>query len=155
MDLQKDDYIIVEIIPTHSNPKRGMIAQISALKLKGIKLLDRFDYRLEESFIDNRDIKQMIQYDKTNFNYLDNPNKMIELFKQWIEDKPLLLIENSYTLKYLSEINNKKELVYPYLKLNHHENVFQEIQEKYHLMPSNHLVDIIYEAIIEEGNNNN
>ena len=38
MDLQKDEYIIVEVIPTHSDSEKGIIAQISALKLKGIKL---------------------------------------------------------------------------------------------------------------------
>ena len=41
MDLQKDNYIIVEIIPTHSDSEKGIIAQISALKLKGIKLEDK------------------------------------------------------------------------------------------------------------------
>ena len=37
MDLQKDKYIIVEIIPTYSTKDKGFIAQISALKLEGIK----------------------------------------------------------------------------------------------------------------------
>ena len=31
MNLQKDKYIIVEIIPTHSDSEKGFIAQISAL----------------------------------------------------------------------------------------------------------------------------
>ena len=48
MDLQKEKYIIVEVIPTHSNSEEGFIAQISALKLDGIKLLDRFDYRVDK-----------------------------------------------------------------------------------------------------------
>ena len=43
MNVQKDKYIIVEIIPTNSNPEHGFIAQISALKLEGIRLIDRFD----------------------------------------------------------------------------------------------------------------
>lgn len=152
MNLQKDNYIIVEVIPTHSNSKKGVIAQISALKLKGINLVDRFDYRLKEQFIDNQDIKRMIGYDKNSFTYVDNSNRIIKDFKEWIENNPLLLIEDHYTLDYLSELENPKEIVYPYLDLKHHENVFQELQEKYHLQPSNHLVDLIYEAIIAEGN---
>jgi F0F1-type ATP synthase beta subunit len=53
MDFNKDKYIIVEIIPTRSNSKDGFIAQISALKLEGLKLLDRFDYRVKDELIDN------------------------------------------------------------------------------------------------------
>ena len=71
MNLQKDNYIIVEIIPTHSNPEKGFIAQISALKLNGIKLEDRFDYRVEDKFLENNDLKNMIQYDKKSFTYVN------------------------------------------------------------------------------------
>ena len=49
MDFNKDKYIIVEIIPTRSNSKDGFIAQISALKLEGLKLIDRFDYRVTDN----------------------------------------------------------------------------------------------------------
>ena len=65
MDLQKDKYIIVEIIPTHSDYNKGFITQISALKLEGIKLIDRFDYRVENRLIENEDIKRLISYDKS------------------------------------------------------------------------------------------
>ena len=47
MDLNKERYIILEIIPTKI--KGGDIAQISALKINGIKLEDRFDYRLDKN----------------------------------------------------------------------------------------------------------
>ena len=43
LNLEKDKYIIVEIIPTHSKAEKGTIAQISALKLEGLKLIDRFE----------------------------------------------------------------------------------------------------------------
>ena len=33
MDLLKDKYVIVEVIPTSSDSKKGIIAQLSALKL--------------------------------------------------------------------------------------------------------------------------
>ena len=58
MNLQKDKYIIVEVIPTRSNAEDGFIAQISALKLDGIKLLDRFDYRVENKLIENDELKR-------------------------------------------------------------------------------------------------
>ena len=48
MDFNKDKYIIVEVIPTRSSSKDGFIAQISALKLDGLKLIDRFDYRVKD-----------------------------------------------------------------------------------------------------------
>lgn len=153
MDLQKDKYIIVEIIPTHSNSKEGFIAQISALKLNGIKLEDRFDYRVENRHIENEDLKNIIKYDKEMFTYVDNIYFIIEKFKRWAKDYPLLILEDTYTKDYLEELDNSKELVYPYLNLEYSQNVFNEIMEKYHLQPSNHLVDLIYEAIIYEGNN--
>ena len=153
MNLQKDKYIIVEVIPTHSNPKKGFIAQISALKLDGIKLIDRFDYRVEDRFIENNDLRNMIQYDKKNFNYVNNIYFILEKFKQWSKDYPLLLLENDYTNAYLKELDNSKELVYPHLNMEYEMNIFDKILEKYKLEPSDHLVDIIYEAIIYEGNN--
>ena len=72
MNLQKDKYIIVEVIPTHSDAEKGFIAQISALKLEGIKLLDRFDYRVEDKFIENDYLRSLIQYDKKQFTYVNN-----------------------------------------------------------------------------------
>ena len=153
MDLQKDKYIIVEIIPTHSNAENGFIAQISALKLNGIKLEDRFDYRVEDKFIESEDIKNMIKYDKKSFNYVNNIYFIIEKFKRWAKDYPLLLLEESYTKDYLKELDNKKELVYPYLGLEYEPSIFDKIIEKYNLEISDHLVDLIYEAIIYEGNN--
>lgn len=153
MNLQKDKYIILEIIPTHSKSTKGFIAQISALKLDGIKLLDRFDYRVDDKLIENEDIKQMIQYDKKSFTYIDNIYFIKEKFKNWAKDYPLLIIEDSYTLDYLADFLNKKELFYKYLNMEYSIDIFDKMVEKYHLQPSNHLVDLIYEAIIYEGNN--
>jgi hypothetical protein len=152
MNLQKDKYIIVEVIPTHSDPKKGFIAQISALKLEGIQLLDRFDYRVENRLIDNEDLKNIISYDKEMFTYVNNIYFIIEKFKQWSKDYPLLIIEENYTPKYLEELQNPKELIYPYLHLEYREDIFNQIMEKYQLEPSNHLVDLLYETIIYEGN---
>ena len=153
MNLQKDKYIIVEVIPTHSDAEKGFIAQISALKLEGIKLLDRFDYRVDDKFIENDYLRSLIQYDKKQFTYVNNIYFIIEKFKQWAKDYPLLLLENEYTEKYLKELNNKKESVYPYLDLEYENEVFNKIIDKYKLQHSDHLVDLVYEAIIYEGNN--
>lgn len=153
MNLNKDKYIIVEVIPTHSKKSKGFIAQISALKLDGIKLLDRFDYRVNDELIDNPDLLDMIKYDKNMFTYVDNKYFIPEKFKRWVEDYPLLIIEESYTLDYLKDIDNKKELVYKYLDMEYSPDVFEKIINKYNLEISNHLVDLIYEAIIYEGNN--
>ena len=153
MNLQKDKYIIVEIIPTHSDSNQGFIAQISALKLDGIKLLDRFDYRVENKLIENEDLKNMISYDKDMFTYVDNIYFIIEKFKRWVEDYPILIMDEIYTPSYLKEVNNKKELIYPYLNLEYSQDVFNKILDKYPIQPTNHLVDVLYEAIIYEGNN--
>lgn len=153
MNLQKDEYIIVEIIPTHSSADKGFIAQISALKLKGINLIERFDYRVDDKLIKNPDLKELIKYDPKSFTYIDNEFFIIEKFKKWAKNLPLLIIEESYTLDYLKDLKNKKELVFPYLNLEYGLDVFERLIKKYNLEPSLHLVDLIYEAIIYEGNN--
>lgn len=153
MNLEKDKYIIVEVIPTHSKADKGTIAQISALKLEGLKLLDRFDYRVKDKLIENKDLREMLQYDKKSFTYVDNPYFIIEKFKSWTKNLPILILEESYTLDYLKDLKNKKELIYPYLNMEHSYDVFNKIMKKYNLEPSNHLVDLLYEAIIYESNN--
>ena len=151
MNLHKDKYIIVEVIPTHSDSTKGTIAQISALKLDGIKLVDRFDYRLKDELIDNDDVLDIINYDKKMFTYVDNIYFIIEKFKSWAKDYPLLILEENYTPNYLSELNNKKELIYPYLNMEYSIDIFSKIMDKYKIEPTPHLVDILYEAIIFEG----
>ena len=153
MELENKKYIIVEIIPTHSQSDKGFIAQISALKLNGLQLEDRFDYRVEDNLIENNDLKNMIQYDKKSFTYVNNKYFMIEKFKQWSKGYPLLLLEESYTRNYLSELDNDMELVYKYLDLEYGLDVFDRIMKKYNLQPSDHLFDLIYESIIFESNN--
>lgn len=152
MNLLKDKYIILEIIPTHSDKRKGTIAQIQALKLEGLKLIDRFDYRLDESLIENPDLKELISYDKDSFSYVDDKNIILQEFIKWIDKLPLLIIDNSYTIEYLSDIKNKKESVFKYLYLEISDDVFDKLMKKYNLEPSNHLVDLLYESIINESN---
>ena len=152
MDLNKDKYIIVEIIPNHSSYKKGKICQIQALKINKLKLEGRFDYRLTDEVVNNITVLNQIKYDNNMFKYTDNHKKILKEFKKWVANYPFLILEDSYTLDYLKYLKNRKELVYPYLNLKHHINVFDEIIDKYNLQPSNHLVDLIYEAIIYESN---
>ena len=70
--MKDKEYIILEIIPTSSNPSSGSIIQLSALKLKGLTLLDRFDYRLNDEFLPIKEMKSWIDYDKDSFTYVDS-----------------------------------------------------------------------------------
>jgi len=152
MNLLKEKYIILELIPSHSDYRKGEIVQLQALKLDGIKLLERFDYRIKDELIENNDLKELISYDKEMFKYTGENDKIIREFKKWCEKLPLLIIDNNYTLDYLNSIKNKKESVFKYLNLEFSDDVFEKIIEKYQLEPTNHLVDLLYEAIINESN---
>lgn len=151
-ELKNLKYVILEIIPTNSDPKKGDIAQISALKLDGFKLIDRFDYRLDKDKINVFDILKIINYDNDKFKYLSSTRKIKKEFKKFIGRLPLLIIDNSYTYKYLEEFNNEKIPVFDYLNLKLSDTVFEEIIKKYNLEASNYLVDLLYEALIMEYN---
>ena len=143
-------YIILEIIPTAVDPTKGEIAQLSALKLNGLELIDRFDYRLAEDKIKNIDIINMISYDKDGFTYEENTEKILSEFKVFIEDYDLLIIDNLYTFNYLEKIKNTKESVFKYLNMEYSDDVIDKMIKKYGLEPSNHIVDLLYEALIFE-----
>lgn len=151
-ELKNLKYVILEIIPTNSDPKKGNIAQISALKLDGFKLIDRFDYRLDKDKINVFDILKIINYDNDKFKYLSSTRKIKKEFKKFIGRLPLLIIDNSYTYKYLEEFNNEKIPVFDYLNLKLSDTVFDEMIKKYNLESSNYLVDLLYEALIMEYN---
>ena len=151
MDEKK--YIILEIIPTAVDPKKGEIAQLSALKLNGLNLIDRFDYRLNDDKIKIEDIKNMISYDKDSFNYVDSKEEILANFQEFIEDYDLLIIDNEYTANYLEDIENKKESIFKYLKMDFSYDFIEEVIDKYKLEPSNYIVDLLYEALIFESNN--
>ena len=148
------EYIILEIIPTTSKKETGKIIQIQALKLNNLKLLDRLDIRLDESNITNPDLLAMISYDKENFTYFQDEEKLLETFKNFISDLPLLIIDNEYTKDYLKDFTNLKESIFKYLNLELTDDVFANLINKYNLEPSNNLVDLLYEGLIYESNNN-
>jgi len=151
MDLLKNKYVILELIPTSITKEKGVLVQLSALKLDGIKLLDRFDYRINEDEVPLTEFIEMCSYDKESFIYLDSTDKILNKFKEWVEDLPLLIIDNIYTRNYLKDISNKKESVFDYLDIKNDDDAIQNMISKYHLEPSNYIVDLMYEALIQEN----
>lgn len=146
-------YIILEIIPTTISIDTGDIIQLSALKLNDLNLIGRFDYRLNEDKIMSNDFKELINYDKKDFKYVDSTKEILESFDKWSEDYTLLILNNPYTISYLSGIGNKKENIVDKLKLEYNDKIIDEIVKKYNLEPSNYIVDILYEGLIYESNN--
>ena len=141
MKLPKE-YIIVEIIPNHSDVKIGFIVQLQALKIRDQRIIDRLDLRVNEGLIENNDLLNMISYDKEMFNYVDKKDSILNEFIKFINKDKLLIIDNYYTLDYLSSINNKKESIFNYLGLEYSNDVFDKLINKYKLEPSNHLVNL-------------
>ena len=148
MKLAKDKYIIVELIPTTLKKETGDIIQLSALKIENLQITGRFDYRLHEDRILIKDFLDIISYDKEAFTYKYSTEEIIESFKEFIKDYPLLIIDNEYTRNYLSDITNKKESLYDYFDIEHKDSIIEELMSKYNIEPTNYIVDIIYESII-------
>lgn len=143
--------IILEIIPTHTDPTKGDIVQLSAIKLDNLKLVDRFDYRLTDSKIKNFDLLQMISYDKDSFIYKETTEQILEEFKKFINEDKLLIIDNRYTSNYLENINNERESIFNKLNMKFHDDIISDVIKKYNLEDSNYIVDLLYEAYIYEN----
>lgn len=153
IDYTKDKYIIAEIIPDGFTKETGKVIQISAIKLDGLKLIDRFDYRLSEDNIKIREFIEMLNYDKECFVYLDSDSEIISEFKKFIEDLPIILMDNTYSLNFINDIDNEKHLIFDYLDITYTSNSFKDMIDKYNLEESNYVVDLAYEALIFESNN--
>lgn len=149
MDLNNKEYIILEIIPTAIHPSKGDIIQLQALKLNGIKLIDRFDYRLKEDKISIPQFIDMISYDKEQFTYKETTKEILNDFKEWTNNLPLLILNNTYTNNFLEELTNEKQDILKYLDMEYTDNVIEDIIKKYQLEPSNHIVDLLYESLIK------
>lgn len=152
MDLLNSKYVVLELIPTSISKEKGVLVQLSALKLEGIKLLDRFDYRLNEEQVPLKDFIDMCNYDKESFTYLESTDEILDKFQEWIEDLPLLIIDNIYTRNYLQTIPNSKESIFEYLGIENDDHAIDTMISKYHLEPSNYIVDLLYEALIQKSN---
>lgn len=149
MNLEKGKYIIVELIPTTLRKETGDIIQLSALKINNLVIEDRFDYRLNEDNIPLKDFIDLISYDKESFTYKDTTKDILDEFTKFIEEYPILMMDNEYTNNYLSDIKNKKESIYNYISTNNKDTFIEEIMEKYGIEPTNYIVDVIYESIIK------
>lgn len=150
LSIFNNKYIILELIPTSIKKENGQLVQLSALKLDGIKLIDRFDYRINEDMVPLNEFIEMCSYDKEAFTYLDSTDAILDKFREWVSDLPLLIIDNIYTRNYLSDFTNRKESIFSYLDIDNDDNAIQNMIFKYHLEPSNYIVDLLYEAIIRE-----
>ena len=148
MDLLKEEYIIVEIIPTAIHPSKGDIIQLSALKLKGLQLIGRFDERLEERLIALQDFKDLISYDKDSFKYKSSTKEILNDFEKWSDNLPLLILDNPYTNNFLESLPNKKESILKYLYKEYNDRVVEENIEETNIEPTNYIVDILYESLI-------
>lgn len=153
VDFKKDKYIILELIPDGIDPDKGIVLQVSGLKLNGLELVDRFDYRINEDKVRIKEFLEMLNYDKDNFTYVDDDKIILSKLKEWVSDLPILLVDDTYTLNFLEDFNNSKELIFSLYNLENTSDVFEKIMKKYNLEPSNYLVDILYEALIYESNN--
>jgi len=145
-------YIILELIPTSLDPNKGDIIQLSALKIQDLKLIDRFDYRIVDDKVPLDSMLDMISYDKDKFIYKETTNEILNDFDIWSENIDLLIIDNAYTEKYLEKINNKKESIFNHLDLKYSDDVIDILIKKYNLVPSNYIVDLLYEALIYQEN---
>ena len=152
MKLPKE-YVIVEIIPSHSNSMFGFIVQLQALKIKSDKIIDRLDLRVDNSLINNPTLLDMVSYDSEMFTYTKKTSYILDEFIKFIDNDTLLIIDNAYTIDYLSDIKNKKESVFKYLGLKFYDDIFDEVINKYELVSTNHLVDLLYEALMFEKSN--
>ena len=141
------DYVIVEIIPNNPNYLNGNIIQLQALKVKDKRIIERMDYRLSYDLIDNKDLIKIISYDQDMFTYTRDKDEIMNKFQHFAENFDLFIIDNFYTNGYLKDINNKKISVFNYLNIINDDDAFNNLIDKYQLESSNHLVDLLYEAI--------
>ena len=147
-------YVIVEIIPEAISPDRGNLVQISALKLDGLKLIDRFDYRLNYDSVTNKDILKLISYDQDSFTYLNSTEELLNKFSEWSEDLPVYIFDNKYTNNFLATLLNDKVSIASVFDMDYTDDFVELLIKKYNLEPSNYMVDLIYEALIYRSNDN-
>ncbi len=149
MDILQQKYIIIEIIPTTSTKETGDIIQISALKINGLKLLERFDYRLKKDKIKNPAFLELISYDTENFTYVDTTEDLLQTLDKWSENLPLLILNNSYTNSYLKDLSNEKMDICALFQMEYSDDFITKLIQKYNLEESNYIVDLLYESIIK------
>ncbi|MBQ8192545.1 MAG: hypothetical protein IJZ46_00515 [Bacilli bacterium] len=150
MELINNKYIILELIPTALTPEKGDIVQLSAIKVDGLRILSRFDYRLNEDKIYIPDFLDMISYDKSEFVYKDTTKEILEDFNAWSEDITILIMNNKYTENFLKDIPNNKEFICNYLEKEYSDSLIEELIRENNLEESNYIVDLLFESLIKK-----
>ena len=150
MELINNKYIILELIPTALTPEKGDIVQLSAIKVDGLRILSRFDYRLNEDKIYIPDFLDMISYDKSEFVYKDTTKEILEEFNAWSEDITILIMNNKYTENFLKDIPNNKEFICNYLEKEYGDSLIEELIKENNLEESNYIVDLLFESLIKK-----
>ena len=145
-----EKYIIVEIIPTALTKEKGDIIELTALKLSGLKLEERFNYRLNELKIPLQDFIKLISYDKHLFTYKESTDEILDEFEKWSENLPLLIIDNAYTKNFLSDLTNDKKSIFQYFDKEYHDQIIEELIKEYQIEPTNYIVDVLYECLIKK-----
>lgn len=148
MDIKKDKYIILEIIPTNYKSKNGVIIQISALKIDGLTLIERFDYRLKDDSLPIIELKELINYDNNNFSYVDSEQDILNAFQKFCNNLPIFILNDNYTKEFIEPFNENINYILDYLGMDYSDDVIDKIIDKYHLEPSEHIVDLLYEALM-------
>lgn len=143
--------VILEIIPTAFS--NGEIIQLCALKIEGITLIDRLDLRIVSDKIPFLELENLINYDSEKFTYLSSTGEMINAFYSFLGSDQLLIFNNKYTLNYIKYDNYL--FVDELLGVENNDNIVSLIVSKYELLPTNYIVDLIYEAIIKKSNFDN
>ena len=145
-----DSFIILELIPTNFKSYGGTVIQLSALKIKNMKLVDRFDYRLSTDKLPIPEMEAFINYDNDQFKYVNSDTEILDNFKKFIDNYPLLYIKDGYTKDFIDYMGNDLLNILDYLKLEYNKDIINIIVNKYNLEPSNHIVDLLYEALMFE-----
>ena len=120
------------------------------MKLDGLQLLDRFDYRLKDDKLPIPEMKSWIDYDKDSFCYVNDAKSMLNEFQKWTEELPILILDETYTPNHLKQLENELVPVLPILNEEYCEDIIDKLIAKYHLQPSNYIVDLLYESLIQE-----
>lgn len=148
MNIEKDKYIILEIIPTNHKAKNGVVIQLSALKINGLTLVERFDYRLKDSSLPIIEMKEWINYDNSSFTYVDSEQEILNAFQKFSDNLPILILDNNYTKDFIEPFARNINYILDYLDMEYSDDIIDKIIHKYHLEPSEHIVDLLYEALM-------
>ena len=100
MDIKKDKYIILEIIPTSYKNNNGTIVQLCALKIDGLKLIDRFDYRLTDEALPIKKFKEWFNFDYSSEYVLKTISPEIVII--------LIILNNTYSLLLAEALKENK-----------------------------------------------